>query len=73
VLVVFVPVALVHVRFANDVGEEPVIVRLVTAKFPVDVPPANWIAFVVIFPPFVIVCNVPVEVPNWIQVVERLS
>lgn len=58
--VTFVPVAFVNVsveRVVPPVTESvPVIVRLsVIANGPVDVPPANWIAFVVVFPAFVTV------------------
>jgi hypothetical protein len=49
-----VPEAFVYTRVARFVV--PVTVRLpVIVKLPVDVPPLNWMAFVVVFPAFVTV------------------
>ena len=40
---------------------------------PVDVPPANWIAFVVTLPTFVTVWNVPLDDPNCTQLDDSAS
>ena len=48
------PVALVNVNCWSE-------------RAPVDVPPANWMAFVVTFPAFVTVWSVPVAVPSVTQ------
>jgi hypothetical protein len=56
VVVAFVPCDPVKLRFWNE--DAPVTVNpFVTAKAPVEVPPANWIAFVVMFPTSVTACR----------------
>lgn len=52
VVVTLVPVPFANVRFASEVV--PVTEKLFkTVNAPVEVPPPNWISFVVMFPAFV--------------------